>query len=174
MKTGIFITILAVLLLISMGCSNENSETINPESDSFEQINYGSEMCDFSNEVIETVRYGGRIELEGEGVYNFMSVECLAGFYLKLQDKSKVNSLKVVDFTHGKRLLPVHEMVFLHSRLRPSPNGMYLTAIEAANEKMVTYIYDAYPGPLLSWDEVLELVRDELDLTGASASNQNF
>jgi len=51
---------------------------------------------------------------------------------------------------------------------------MYLTAIEAADEKMVTYIYNAYPGPLLNWDEVLELVRDEWDLTETSAFNQDF
>jgi len=119
MKTGLLITPLLAVLITTLGCTNENSDSLNTENTLFEQINYGSEMCEFSNEVIETVRYGGRIELEDEGVYNFMSVECLAGFYLNLQDKSIVKSMKVVDFTHGKRLLPVHEMIFLHSSLRP-------------------------------------------------------
>jgi hypothetical protein len=173
MKTIITTTVLAILFVMT-GCSNEESEMTENREVSTEQITYGSDMCEFSNKVIETVRYGGRLELNNGEKFNFMSVECLAGFYLKMADKSKIKSMKVVDFTHGKRLLNVTEMVFLNSRLRPSPNGLYLTAIEAADKKMVTYIYDAYPGPLMSWKEVLELVRDEWDLTGVSATYLNF
>ena len=68
----------------------------------------------------------------------------------------------------------VDKLVYLHSKLRPSPNGMFLTAVDASDKKMITYIYNAYPGPYLVWDEVLELVRNEWDLTGYSASNLNY
>jgi hypothetical protein len=34
-----------------------------------------------------------------------MSVECTAGFYLGLDDKNEIESIKIVDFVHGKQLL---------------------------------------------------------------------
>jgi len=46
---------------------------------------------------------------------------------------------------------------------------MDLTPVDASNEKMKNYIYDAYPGTFYSWDEVLELVSEEWDLPAADA-----
>ena len=174
MKTGIITTILFSLLLAFSGCSKEKAESASADATSFEQLSYGSDVCEFSHEVIETVRYGGRIEMTNGDKFNFMSVECLAGFYLNLEDTANVKSIKAVEFINGKRLLDVDQLVFLHSKLRPSPNGMYLTAVDASDKKMKTFIYDAYPGPYLEWDEVLELVRNEWDLTEYAASNLNF
>ena len=161
------------LLIATIGCSGEQANQAEQRQVKMERvddgINYGSDVCEFTNKPIETVRYGGRIELDNGDRFTFMSVECLAGYYLGLSDQSAVKSIKAVDFAHGERLLPVDEMVFLHSKLRPSPNGLFLTAVDASNEKMKTYIYDAYPGPYLDWSEVLELVRDEWDLTESTA-----
>jgi hypothetical protein len=64
-------------------------------------------------------------------------------------------------------------MIYLRSKLRPSPNGMFLSAIEATDTKMITNIYEAYPGDLITWNEVLELVRNEWDLTVTAHSNLN-
>jgi len=148
-------------LLWMTGCMSEEPRTVANERQTHEELAFGSAECVFTGETIETVRYGGRIEMRDGQQLDFMSVECLAGYYLGLKDQDDVALIQVVDFTHGKRLLNVDEMTFLHSKLRPSPNGLFLTAIEAADNKMVNYIYNAYSGPLLSWEEVLELVRDE-------------
>jgi len=176
MKVGKWVNFLWILLFASLyaaGCTGDQTDQVSERQVKMERvddgINYGVDICEFEKKPIEVVRYGGRIELENGELLNFMSVECLAGFYLNFDDRNEIKSVKAVDFAHGEKLLPVNEMKFLHSTLRPSPNGMFLTAVDASNERMITYIYDAYPGPYLEWDEVLELVRNEWDLTGQQA-----
>jgi copper chaperone NosL len=178
MKAGKRIYILSLLLFVSFftaACNADQTDQVSERQVKMERvedgINYGVDLCEFEKKPIEVVRYGGRIEMENGVMFNFMSVECLAGFYLNYKDRNGIKSIKAVDFAHGEKLLPVSEMKFLHSTLRPSPNGMFLTAVDASNERMLTYIYDAYPGPYLEWDEVLELVRNEWDLTGQQAHN---
>jgi len=157
--------ILLLTALLIAGC-NENQTQ---ENEVFlyknsVDINYGSDICSFTGKAIETVRYGGKIVLTDETEHKFMSVECMAGFYLKMEDISSINYMLTVDFAHGQQYVPVEDAVYLRSSLRPSPNGMNLTAVDASNERMKTYIYDAYPGEYLSWNEVLELVKDEWNI----------
>ena len=132
-------------------------------------ISYGEDICSFSDEVIERVRFGGKIIMDDGTEHKFMSAECTAGFYLGLDDTDKIESMVIVDFAHGQKYLPPDELVYLKSPLQPSPNGLYLTPIDNSNERMKTYIYDAYPGEFLSWDEVLELVEREWNLTASAA-----
>ncbi|MEX1211936.1 MAG: hypothetical protein WEA36_03745 [Balneolaceae bacterium] len=157
-------------ILLSCSATPESTEhTSGASIDATNQLAYdGSSVCAFSGEPIETVRYGGRLTLVSGEILEFMSAECLAGYVLQMKNSESVERLEVTDFTHGKRLMDVEKMVFLHSRLRPSPNGMNLSAIEAADKKMRSYIYDAYPGPMLTWNEVLDLVREEWNLTAVS------
>ncbi len=166
MKYGIIIMIASASLIL-FGCAEQADQ---PEVNEVtaEQIDYGVDRCEFTGELIETPRYGGKLELRGGDSFTFKSIECLAGFYLNMDDIEEVESLKVVDFVDGKRLRDVGEMKFLYSKLLPSPNGMYLSAVDASDEKMLTYVYDAYPGPYLEWDEVLELVADEWNLSLAA------
>ncbi|GEM_PF-814524 len=151
--------------LFATGCSEtrveENSVFLYKNS---VDISYGSDVCSFTGKTIETVRYGGKITMNDGTEHMFMSVECMAGFYLGLAEKNKVTEMVTVDFAHGQQFVPVDKAVYLRSHLRPSPNGMNLTAVDASNEKMKTYIYDAYPGEYLSWNEVLDLVKDEWNL----------
>lgn len=130
-------------------------------------INYGEDICAYTNKPIERVRFGGRMTMEDGDVLKFMSAEATAGYYLEMNNREKIKSIEIVDFAHGQQYLPVDELVFLQSQLQPSPNGLYLTPVDASNEKMKTYIYDAYPGTFYSWDEVLELVSEEWDLPAA-------
>ena len=134
-------------------------------------INYGEDICSFTGETIERVRFGGKIVMNNGTEHLFMSAECTAGFYLGLDDKSKVESIQIVDFAHGQKYLPVDELVYLRSSLQPSPNGLYLTPIDNSNERMKTYIYDAYPGEFFTWDEVLDLVDREWEITQSTAQN---
>jgi hypothetical protein len=157
--------LVAIMILSAMACSRTGQN----ESDVFLyknslDIEYGKDICSYSNEVIKKVRYGGRIEMNNGTVHKFMSAECTAGFYLGLDDTSEVRSIQVVDFAHGQQYLPAEKLVYLRSPLQPSPNGMNLTAIDDSNEKMKSYIYDAYPGTFYSWNEVLDLVKNEWEL----------
>lgn len=127
-------------------------------------ISYGSDICSFTGKTIETVRYGGKIVMNDNTEHKFMSVECMAAYYLTLHDRDEVIEMVTVDFAHGQQFVRVDDAVYLRSALRPSPNGMNLTAVDASNERMKAYIYDAYPGEYLSWSEVLELVNQEWNL----------
>ena len=162
--------LLFFLLLIAVGCS-EQTETNN---DVFTYTNhlditYGEDICAYTNEPIERVRFGGKMVMSDGEVLKFMSAEATAGYYLEMENRNQVKSIEIVDFAHGQQYLPVDELVFLQSTLQPSPNGMDLTPVDASNEKMKNYIYDAYPGTFYSWNEVLELVSEEWDLPAADA-----
>lgn len=159
------IILLLSILLLTLSCSEERAEenTVFIYQNSVD-IEYGSDICSFSGDPIETVRYGGKITLDNGDEHKFMSVECVAGFILNRDDKSDIVAIQIVDFAHGQQYLPVDQLVFLRSNLRPSPNGLFLTAIDRSNSRMVDYIYDAYPGEYLEWDEVLDLVSREWNI----------
>jgi hypothetical protein len=162
--------LLVTALLPGFGCTENSSERIssNKHSAIVNQIHYGTDICAYTGDPIETVRYGGRIAMKDGTTYNFMSVECTAGFYLGMDDKNEIESVKMVDFVHGKQLLPADELVYLKSTLRPSPNGLFLSAVDASNEKMKSFVYDAYPGSYLEWEEVLGLVSREWSIEHTS------
>ena len=162
---GKLITTLAIAGLLLVSCSenrqSENSVFLYQNS---VDISYGSDICSFTGKKIETVRYGGKIVMNNGTEHKFMSVECMAAFYVSIDDKSTIGEMVTVDFAHGQKYVSVDEAVYLRSALRPSPNGMNLTAVDASNEKMKSYIYDAYPGEFMSWDEVVETVNKEWNL----------
>lgn len=157
-----FIILITLIGTILASCSEVRKETqaVFLYQNSVD-IEYGSDICSFTGKPIETVRYGGKIVLKSGEVHKFMSVECVAGFYLGIDDTSHIASLEIVDFAHGQKYLPAEELLFLQSPLRPSPNGLFLTAVDRSNTKMKTYIRDAYPGQYLEWEEVLALVEKE-------------
>jgi hypothetical protein len=165
-----------VLLIITIpviGCNGSSDQQREQDGSVFlyqnsVDIDYGNDMCSFTGEPIETVRYGGKIVMSDGEIHKFMSVECTAGYYLNLTDKTDAESVEMVDFAHGQQFLPADELIFLRSTLRPSPNGLNLTAVDASNDKMKRYIHDAYPGEYLSWSEVLELVEAAWNLNSSA------
>ncbi|MCC5942801.1 MAG: hypothetical protein JJU37_14760 [Balneolaceae bacterium] len=169
MKNLIQTVLFSLMAATLLGCAEVRTDQPANRNAETRAISYGSDLCAFTGKTIDVVRYGGQIIMQDGTEHKFMSVECVAGFYLGIEDKSQIKSMKIVDFAEGYQLLPVDELVYLHSTLRPSPNGMFLTAVDASNQKMKNYIYDAYPGPYLAWEEVLELVQNEWDLTGQTA-----
>lgn len=161
--------LISLLLAAGFGCTKPGAEQSESQTANSRTISYGSDICAYTGKTIDVVRYGGQIIMQDGTEYKFMSAECVAGFYLGIDNKSQIKSMKIVDFAEGYQLLPVDELVYLHSTLRPSPNGMFLTAVDASNQKMKNFIYDAYPGTYLEWADVLEMVRNEWDLTGQTA-----
>lgn len=158
--------------LIAAACSQQETRQNNVFIyENTLDINYGEDICSFSGETIERVRFGGKMVMTDGTEHLFMSAECTAGFYLGLDDKSTIMSIQIVDFAHGQKYLPADDLVYLRSSLQPSPNGLYLTPIDNSNERMKTYIYDAYPGEFFTWEEVLELVDREWEITQTTAQN---
>ncbi len=158
-----------LILLIAAGCA-EQSETTNNEVFRYTNhldINYGEDTCAYTDKKIERVRFGGRMIMGDGEVLRFRSAEATAGYYLEMEHRSQIKSIEIVDFAHGQKYLPVEELVYLQSSLQPSPDGLSLTPVDASNEKMITYISDAYPGTYYSWDEVLTIVSEEWDLPAA-------
>jgi copper chaperone NosL len=120
---------------------------------------YGQDMDPFCGKAVDRVRWGGElVTADGERV-RFRSVECLAGHLLAHGPEMREGaSIRVVDFPDGHRLIPASEAVFLHTPNLPSPDRLNLMAIHRDNERMIQNLQDAYTGPLLDWDQVLELV----------------
>ena len=125
-------------------------------------MNYGVDVCAQSGGLIETVRHGGRLVLDNGTDLRFNSSENLAKYYLNIQNRDEIASIEVVDFAHGRKMLPVNELIYLRSANRPSPGGYNITPIDNTNERMKRNIYDAYPGEFLSWNELLETVKGDL------------
>lgn len=124
-------------------------------------LDYGTDVCAWSGQTLETVRYGGRVLLSDQTDLRFDSAENLARWYLANRQSARIASIGVVDFAHGQQLLPPEKLAFLQSRNRPSPGGMNITPVEAANERMRTNIYEAYPGTWMTWAELLERIETE-------------
>lgn len=136
--------------------SSQNKSEATAEAD---QMVYNELICDWSGEMIRSARYGARA-VNGTDVWHFRSVEDLV-HWLKSENRSAENlELYVVDFIDGKQFIGIHDAVYLHSKLRPSPGGHHLSALDKTNEHMKNRVYEAYPGPYLSWEEMLELFQD--------------
>lgn len=123
-------------------------------------LQYGADVCAWSGKTLETVRYGGQIIMQDGTDLRFNSAENLALYYLNMEKPAEVQKLLAVDFAHGQKLLPVHELVYLNSGNRPSPGGKFITPVDASNERMRRYIHDAYPGTYLTWGELLEKLKN--------------
>ncbi|MGF1671101.1 MAG: nitrous oxide reductase accessory protein NosL [Balneolaceae bacterium] len=159
-----FFMVIMVLLFMLTGCTERSSENPAIDRAEFSQIDYGKAICEFEHVVIDEFRYGGKLETKSGDVFTFMSVECLAGYYLNNLNESQIKNMWVTDFNHGKMLIPVEEAVFLHSKNRKSPNGLNLTALKADDEKITFNMRFAYGGDLIGWEEVLQLVQKEWNI----------
>ena len=122
---------------------------------------YGQDVDPFCGHEVDRVRWGGELRTTSGERVRFRSVECMAGYLLSGQvDPAGVASLKVVDFPDGWRLVDAHDAVFLHTPNLPSPDRLNLLAIDRENDRMIRNLQDAYTGPLIGWEQVLELVQE--------------
>lgn len=123
-------------------------------------IHYGTDVCSQSGKIIEVVRYGAVLQTKNGERLKFNSAESMA-MYIQTEriDSENIQSMFVVDFADGDALIPVKSALYLHSTLRPSPGKMHITPINRDNKKMLDYVYNAYPGTYIEWDEIVERVR---------------
>ncbi|TVQ07863.1 MAG: hypothetical protein EA364_16295 [Balneolaceae bacterium] len=131
-------------------------------------IVYGADQCDWCHKPIETVRYGAELVRADGKILKFRAVEHLAAWMVQNGDEAgKARSVLVVDFADGKNMIGPKEALYLRSTLRPSPGQLHITPIHRNNERMLTNIYEAYPGTFMEWDELLELVKANMDVLAA-------
>ena len=157
---------LAILLAASLGqgCAGDRPAQ-QAGSTPVETLPFGEHDCPHCGEMVDEVRYGGELVTAGGDTVRFRSAECLAGYLLEEGiDRGSVRSLKVVDFNHGRRLIPAETAVYVHSQYRSSPHGLNLLALPADNPELAFNVNFAWGGEILTWEEVLDLVRREWQL----------
>jgi copper chaperone NosL len=122
---------------------------------------YGEDVDPFCGHEVDRVRWGGELRTTSDERVRFRSVECMAGYLLAGKvEPDRVASVKVVDFPDGWRLVDASDAVFLHTPNLASPDRLNLLAIDRENERMIRNLQDAYTGPLIGWEQVLELVEE--------------
>ncbi len=146
-------------MLISCNGAHHPEKSADTTAESNRVMPYETVVCSWSGEEIKTVRYGAKA-VNGSEVFYFRSVEDLIRWKNDRKEERADVSLEVVDFIHGKAFIDVKDAVYLYSKLRPSPGGHHLSAVDKTDTRMQERIHDAYPGPYLSWDEVLALFED--------------
>lgn len=165
-STTILIVLTAAAFLLS-ACGPEN-KTPHPgpsiKTKVAGNLTYGTDECDWCHKTIETVRYGAELVTVDGDILKFRAAEHMAAWIITNPDEAaKARSVQVVDFADGKNMIGVNEALYLRSSLRPSPGQLHITPIRRDNERMLTNIYEAYPGTYIEWDELLELVKANMD-----------
>ena len=121
-------------------------------------IQYGQDECEYCRMKITDPRYGSELLLKTGKAYKFDSIECLAAYYIKYEDKNKIHSLWVPDFT-TKEFMSAQKAYYLYSKNLPSPMGLNLSAFQSMEE--LQKLKEKYGGEVLKWEQVLELVKKE-------------
>lgn len=114
----------------------------------------GSESCEHCRMAITDPRFGSALVSTTGRVYRFDSIECLAGFYA--EDTTRAATMWVSNYQAPGAMLRVVEARFVRlTGPEGSPMGMGLAALSAD----ATPAAGTTDGTLLSWDDVVELVR---------------
>jgi copper chaperone NosL len=120
----------------------------------------GQPPCDYCDGSIPELRFGGEIVAKDGSTYRFMSVECMAGFIAAGHvAEGDIRSMRVVDYSHGEKLIDARTAHYVRSELRESPSGLNLLAAET--EKVAHNLHFFFHGTRMSWPDVVELVRKE-------------
>jgi len=110
--------------------------------------------------IISDKRYGGELLTNKGKAYKFDSIECLSAYVQEQKPGSKdIYRLLIIDFYMPEVLIDVEQAWFLHSDLLKSPMGLNLSAFN--NKDMAQTVKDVYPGELVRWQKVNEIVKSK-------------
>ncbi len=123
-----------------------------------EPINYGSDECSYCRMLITDRKYGSELISSKGKIFKFDSIECLAAYYIKLEDDKEV-SLLVTNFDKPSNFLSVNDAVFVQSARLRSPMGLYLSS--HSDEKVTENLIEMYGGKILDWEAVQNLVKEK-------------
>jgi copper chaperone NosL len=124
-----------------------------------EPIRFGEETCSVTGEKIERKRFGAELVARDGTVRKFRSAECLARYLLDQHlPSAAIESLWVVDFNHGTRLIDARSAIFLVSEKMSGPDDLNLLAVP--DERLAYNLRFAYGGREARWDDVLALAEE--------------
>lgn len=148
MKNIIRPTVILILVLMVAGC------TPTPQP-----INFGGDLCEHCRMMVTDAQFGSQILNQQTKSFKFDSVECMVAYDLKNTDPENVHSRWVPDFTNPEVWVEAEKAFYLHSDQLRSPMGMFLSAYES--EESARVLQADYGGQIISYDEVLKLVKTE-------------
>lgn len=125
-----------------------------------EQINYGQDVCDLCKMNITDNKFAAELVTAKGKVYKFDSIECLFQFKnLVLDEKQKIHSEWVNDFSNPGELIDLTKAYFLLSEYFRSPMGLNVLSFSSHNK--LVEIQSKYGGKELKYDEVLKLAMED-------------
>ena len=125
-----------------------------------EPINYGKDACAFCKMVIVDAGFAAELKTKTGKVYKFDAIECLAAFILAgIVPEEKILMAWVSDFANKGELIPVQKAKFLVSPKLRSPMGLNIAAF--GKEEDLKEALRVFKGKVMTWEEVLEYVREK-------------
>jgi copper chaperone NosL len=118
-----------------------------------EPVNYGNDACYSCKMNIVDNKYGGEIVTAKGKVFKFDSIGCLVEYYKAKKDNGK-DKVFVIDLATPGKFIDARKAIFLNSEKLASPMGPNLAAF--ANNNEIKVVKNAYPGKVLSWEQVLK------------------
>jgi copper chaperone NosL len=114
--------------------------------------------CAYCDGETEGARFGGQLTTVDGTTYQFMSVECLAGFVLEERvPATRIGSVRVVDYSHGENLIDAATAHYVRMQFERSPNGLNLAAV--ATDRVAGTLHYFHGGERMTWEQVLAYVK---------------
>jgi copper chaperone NosL len=127
----------------------------------------GQDACDFCRMMITDARFGGELVTRTGRVRTFDSIECLASYVSTAGDTAGMRGLWVADYA-SKRLIPAESARYLLAGKLHAPMGRDIVSFAPA--ATAGELERTYGGKVISWREVVTLVRSRGD-SSAGAPN---
>jgi copper chaperone NosL len=159
LRYGAATGMIAVLALLA-GCTTPPATAdVTREAAAFP----AGEACSYCDGVIQEVRFGGQLTTTDGEVYRFMSVECLAGFVVENRvPAERIATMKVIDYSHGERLIDAASARYVRMQFEKSPNGLNLAAVET--DRVAGTLHYFHGGERMDWEQVLAYVKQQWEL----------
>ena len=131
----------------------------------------GEDSCRYCRMSIDDPRFGAMVLTDRGRIETFDSIECLAGYVGSLEQTSTPRDIWVADVEHPSRWLDVRHARFVSGGTLHSPMGRHLVAVDSAAD--VDGVRQRFGGELLSWPQVLTLVKQQAVPTASPAPSPN-
>lgn len=128
----------------------------------------GEDVCAYCRMQISDARFGGEAITRKGKIQTFDSVECLASWYLAIDDTSAVRTLLVSDYRRPGTLVPVAQARFVRGRPGTSPMGQGWIATASAEE--AAGLSPTAGDAVLGWSGILADARARRDRADQAAS----
>lgn len=136
--------VLSLLILFHLSCSP-----------SPEDIQYGSDMCQFCQMSIVDRQHAAELVTNKGKVFKFDAIECMIN-YIKDKPESQFSFILCNDFDQPGILIDATKAGFLISKAIPSPMGAYLSAFN--DRESAQALRDTKGGEIYDWDAVIDLI----------------